>query len=303
MEGCKPMKKLCVALIVKNTPRAFERERRNMGWWSYPVPQLEWKHYTGFQHKIELSAFRDYDLVFHEDGGNFAEYIKTLDDPPVVYMSFDDTLSTDHFEQRVRQAEQADLVLVDHGPLEWFRWHCKRVRRWPYCVNDRLFLPHEKEIDISYNCGIGLQKGMPGAEKRHAIGEFLQSESEKRGYTLSRGGLDIVEYAEMLGKSRVVVNWPRTSINRPHRVFDSMAAGAALCTGAIPILIEDKLQINKDYVWYKNDMELSERLKWLICESHWVEIAAAGYECVMHNHTWRTRAMQLRRILFDELGI
>lgn len=297
------MSKLRVALIVKNTPRAFERERRNMGWWSYAVPEFDWDHYTGFQDKIDLAAFRDYDLVFHEDGGNFAAYVRGRDCPPVVYLSFDDTLSVDHFEKRITQAEQSDLALVDHGVLEWFERRCKRARRFPYCVNDHLFKPLNKTLDISYNCGVGLGKGMPGAEQRHAIGEFLQCEAERRGYSLARGGLEIGEYARTLGAARVVVNWPRTPLNRPHRVFDAMAAGAALCTGAIPILLEDKLIINRDYVWYANDVELSERLSWLIAEQHWIEVAAAGYECVMHNHTWRVRAMQLRRILRDELGL
>ena len=37
---------LRVAVIVKNTPASFERDRRNMGMWSYPVDEFTWDFFA-----------------------------------------------------------------------------------------------------------------------------------------------------------------------------------------------------------------------------------------------------------------
>ena len=38
------MKPLKTLVVVKNTPASFEREGKNVGYFSYPVPEFEWDY-------------------------------------------------------------------------------------------------------------------------------------------------------------------------------------------------------------------------------------------------------------------
>lgn len=110
------MKPLRVAVIVKNTPAAFRRESRNMGMWSYAVPEFTWEFFSpGKTFHLNRATFKKqgYDLIFHEDGGAWGKF--TGGEIPYVYYAIDSTLTEEHhYKPRYEQAKQADLTLVDH---------------------------------------------------------------------------------------------------------------------------------------------------------------------------------------------
>ena len=296
------MKPLNIALIIKGSASNYERSNRNMGYWSYPVEQFTWQHfYLGDPFRVERRRFRDFDLVFMEDGGNYGSFSGS--GPPVVYLIIDSTLSDAHYKVRLEQAKHADLVLVDHDRLERFRSSGKPVRRLAYCVNDNVFKPLEKELDITFHCGTGARKGMPGGVERTALRQELDRITKDAGYSFRSGALGLQEYAANMGKSKVVVNWPRTPINRPHRVFDAMACGACLLTGELPQIPEDRLIEGWHYVEFEDGEELPLAFRILLDRQGWQKIAENGLRLVQQYHTWRVRARELREMLSKDLGL
>lgn len=289
------MKPLHVALVVKSSPSTRERENRNMGYWSYPVPEFTWDHFS-FEGGADASKLKDYDLIFQEDGGPF-EYINRS--TPLVYLSIDSTLSDDHYQVRLRRAKCADLVLVDHDQIERF----PRSRRLAYCVNDHVFQPLEKSIDVSFHCGAGASKGTPGGQERVDLRILLDKICQEGGWSYRSGALPLSEYAESMGRSRIIVNWPRTPINRPHRVFDAMASGACLLTGLLPNVDGDYRIPTEHYTEFSHTNILPDLIRHLLKYDLWKGVARDGYEMVMKHHTWATRAKELRELLAKELGL
>lgn len=296
------MNPLKIALVVKGTPAGFERERRNMGYFSYPVPEFTWRHYSLADGRVEdRGLYGDHDLIICEDVGGNAGHFSGRNGPPIVYLAIDTTLSEQHFEARIRHARRADLVLVDHDRLERFA-KCRAVRRLNYCVNDHVFRQLPKGIDITFHCGSGARLGMPGGRERNAIRGLLGQLSRQHGWSYRSGAVSLREYAENMGRSRVVVNWPRTPTNRPHRVFDAMACGACLLTGRIPSVGGDGLLAGEHYAEFQEPGELEAALSGLLPDG-WQEIARRGRELVMSRHTWAARARELREIIREELGL
>ena len=296
------MKPLKVAIIYKSRHGIDEHDQRAVGWWSYPVPEFEFEFFRAVQ-QIAMSTFNNFDLVFHEDTTKLAVYVRHGQTPPVVYMSVDSTLSDAHYKSRLALAKQADLVLVDHDKLERFKSLGKPVRRFSYCVDEHIFKPLEKELDVSYHCGSGESRGFPGGKERNEIRRHLGEYCSRAGCSYRSGAVGQDEYASDMGKSRVVVNWPRTVINRPHRVLDTLACGAALLTGPIPQVDGDCLVSGIDYVDYADMDQLDEKLKMLLEHESWKFYADAGYKLAMERHTWSVRAQELRLILNKELGL
>ena len=142
-----------VALVVKDSPTTRERDLRNMGYWSYSVPDLEWDHYSTRDLPL-LSRSARYDIVVIEDVP--AQVPSRWSGPPLIYVAIDSTLSDRHYEERLETARKADCVLVDHDRLERF-YGCRRVERWNYCVNNLLFKPQPKSVDIMASMGIGMR--------------------------------------------------------------------------------------------------------------------------------------------------
>lgn len=296
------MKPLRVALVVKGSAATYKRSVRNMGYWSYAVPEFTWDHfYLGDPFVESRSRFNDYDLIFIEDGGNYGEF--TGDGPPVAYLVIDSTLSDAHYHARLAQAAKSDLILVDHDRLNRFNSSGKPVRRLAYCVNDQVFKPFEKTQDISFHCSSGGSKGHPGADERTQLRQYLHDLAQEHRWTYRSGVLGLLDYAESMGRSRVVVNWPRTPTNRPHRVFDAMASGACVVSGLLPNIAEDKRIASKHLVEFEEFSQLRKLLHELLELGWWEPIARSGRELVMGNHTWSVRAKELRTMLSKELGI
>ena len=285
------MKPLRAALIVKNTPSSFEREQKNVGYFSYPVPEFTWEYFSpGKGASVELDAFKraGFDFALHIDGGNWCAYTnRTI---PVVYYSIDSTLSeVHHFAPRLEQASRADLVLVDHDDLERFKPGGKPVRRWLYCVNDRVFYPREKTLDVDFQCG--------GSAERSKMRVYLSDLCKARGLSYKSGVAPLADYAENMGAAKVVVVLPRTPTNRPHRIYDAMASGAA-------VLLKKERRNPEiwppDFVSYEKEPE--DRFDYLFGMSGW--IYERGFrERFVEKHGWAQRAAELRAILAEELKL
>lgn len=276
-----------------------------MGYWSYPVEEFTWEHFTlgdPFIYNIKVFQRKGFDIVFHEDGGNYGTYTQkgTL---PLVYLAIDSTLSDVHFERRLEQARQADLVLVDHDRLERFT-KCKQVRRLSYCVNDRVFQPTQHKVfDVAFHCSAGSRRGMPGGETRTMIRGLLHDVCTENNWKYSSGALGLQEYAFTLASARVCVNWTRTEINRPHRVFDTMAARTCLVTNRLPEVSGEPRLAGMDYVEVDNPDQLTTMLETLLASGEYNTIAESGYKFVTENHTWAIRAKQLRKMLAEEFAL
>ena len=245
-----------VALVVKASDGTQERENRNMGYWSYPVPEFTWNHlaFPGKEHDGSQMN-NGYDIIFQEDAGPY--YFRGVE-KPLVYLAIDSTLSDDHLESRLIRAEHADLILLDMDKEKRFADIGVPVRRLNYCVNDHLFRDYglERDIDVSFYCGTNPERG----KIRNMLREFCASND----ISFETGTLHPVDYAKAMARSKIVVNWPRVPENRPHRVFDAMACGACLLTGPLPDVPGDRRIQHTDYVEVQTIDELTDMIGYLL---------------------------------------
>jgi glycosyltransferase involved in cell wall biosynthesis len=299
-ESINPLR---VAHFSKNSNTNVAREKRNIGYFSYAVLEFTWDHFV-IGGSIDRKQFRDYDLIFIEEGGKPLEIINP--GPPVAYLSYDSTLSEQHYQDRLKRAAVSDLILIDHDRLERFKHLGKPVRRLNYCVNEKVFKPLEKTLDVCFMCSGGGTGNLPGGKERAELRVKLGEICKELGlsYKSGVGGLD--EYAAAMGHAKVVVNLPRTPTNRPHRVFDAMACSCLVITGDIPRLEEDKLT-SKELTVFHSESQIEQIRSYLISLLQHIDNpldkAINGYELIMDYHTWSIRAQQLRQILSEELGI
>lgn len=286
-----------VALVVKNSISTQGREGRNMGYWSYPVPEFEWTHFVFGGRQAYADRMNSYDLIFQEDAGprDFKDC-----KAPLVYLAIDSTLSDDHLEARLERAQQADLILVDMDDLARFEHLGIPVRRLNYCVNDRLMKDYgeERAIDVSFHCAGN------GHPDRKRVRELLSEFCQKSGLTFESGILPLPEYAKAMARSKIVVNWPRTATNRPHRVFDAMACGACLISGPFPQRIPgDEMVVGRDYLEVEQIADLPMVIDHLLKSGEWRDFGRWGKRLIGKYHTWSIRARQLRQILKEELDL
>jgi hypothetical protein len=297
------MKPLRVLLATKgNSAGRFLRDNRMVGYWSYDVPEFTWEHLPIWKGSDPVSMRgwnRKYDLVFLEDGTWPVWEDRCL---PVVFYVVDSTLDRNlHYMPRLALAKECDLVLVDHDRLERFAGAGRPVRRWGYCVNDRLFRDYalEKDVDVCahFNSGGGNDGG------RLELGCNLDRWCGLMGYAYAGGPRYDEEYARAFNAAKISANWPRWSINRSHRTFDVMACRSCLLTGPIPDVSGEERTAGRDYVQAETHEEFYLQATDLLETGRWREVADNGYKLVQEKHTWATRAGELRRMLKEELGL
>lgn len=288
---------LKVAVLIRGEPGSqFDPSQYTMGWWSYPVPEFTWAAFTIHRGiAVDLASLARYDLVFQVDSGDYVTY-RHRGARPVVFVTWDDTLSSDHRAARLEQAKQVDMLLVDHSPLEGWPGPYK-VRRANYCTDDRLFAPEVKAVDVAWHCSV------KGCAERNEIKHTLEYVCTRGGWSLSHGGLPAREYARALARARVVPNFPKTPTNRPNRVMDAMAARACLLTGVLPIVDGTGMVPGEHYVTFNRPQDLEAGLHQVLDAGEWERVADAGYQLVMAKHTWAVRAAEFRQMLAEEFGL
>jgi glycosyltransferase involved in cell wall biosynthesis len=296
------MKPLYIALCTKAiSPIRFERDGRNVGMFSYAVPEFTWQHVS--IHKWNDVDTRDlaaqgFDLIFHEDGA-WARY--DYDALPVAFYVWESTLSDDYYQQRLSMAREADLLLIDHDRLERFEGLGKPVRRLSHCVNDRIFRDYGegKSVDVASH----MNTGGPCGEGRKELGRHLGRWCATVGYSYAGDTMGVELYARSMSAARVTANWPRCPENRSHRVLDAMACRTCLVTGPVPDVSGEERVAGRDYVEAGSYQEFLEVTGELLDSGRWREIADNGYKLVQEHHTWTVRARYLREVLHNELGL
>ena len=76
-----------------------------------------------------------------------------------------------------------------------------------------------------------------------------------------------------------------------------------MVTGVPPEVSGEQKTAGVHYVETENHRDIPALCEELLGSGEWRGIAAAGHELVMKNHTWATRAKELRGLLRERLGV
>lgn len=288
------MKPLQVALVHRNSPRL--NGARMVGYWSYPVPEFEWHHFpVSKKFRLDRGTFVDFDLIVLEDGKLHGEVTGT--GPPVAYVIGDSTLSDEHYRVRRELARQCDLLLVDWDCLSRFTDLGVPVRRFSYCVNQRLMRDYGmgKDIDVG--------SFQSATKERRELEAWLRERGTAHGYCFEAGVYPGQAYAMMMTRTKIIVNLNRNPATRSHRVFDAMACRACVLTSPLPDVSGEERRAGTHYLEYDlTDLDaLGDCVDWLLGTGQWETFAGNGYMLVREQHTWQVRASELRQLVEDAL--
>ena len=287
------MKPLKVALVHADHPRLMES--RMVGIWSYPVPEFEAVHYpVAVSQVMNKGNFPDYDVIFCEDSRVSIEW--RGEGCPVVYYVVDSSLSNHHYNVRLHNAKNVDLILVDWDRLERFKQLGVPVRRLSHCVNDRFFGKHygEKSTDVGFFFNT--------TPERMALDIFLRKECKSLGYSYQSGKRAGKAYAKSLARCKVNINLHRNPDIRAHRIFDAMASHTCLMTDPF-LRVSTERRCTDGFSIFLNYQQLKDSIADKLGRGTWIQWANAGYKAVQEHHTWAVRAQQLRQIIYEELGL
>ncbi len=290
------MKPLRIALVHADNPRQYNRM---VGFWAYEVPEFEVTHIgVKGRFRYNLSEFSDFDVIVREDHRTHGEFARDAN-VPIAYYVVDSTLSGDHYKSRQGPAKEADLILVEHDRLSRFGGLGPPVRRFGYCVNDKLFHDYhlEKTVDVGMYCRI------KDAPARRKLIYWLQEFCDKQGYGFAAGKRVQVKYAQAFNQTRISVNLSRTVTNRPHRVFDAMACRTCLVTSSLPPVSGEVREKGVHYDEFTDSEHLGGLIDELLSSGCWEGLADQGHELVHKQHTWAIRARELRQVFAEELGL
>jgi glycosyltransferase involved in cell wall biosynthesis len=310
-------------LVHRDAPNRWQRTD---GGFAYSVPGLEWQHFpVGKLFTLNLSDYRQFDVAFWDDG-KYKGHSEFLPPPPrrnspfVISYALYPTLSQGHFRERMHRARlNADGVLVDHDDLErWREATGLPVARCAYSVDETVYVPKEKDIDVGFYCVWAWNKERP------ALDVWLQGYCTRKGWTYaSTGGEDRGQdaYADMLGRTKVVIHMNRTPRTRAPRLFDAAACGCAILANPAPTVSGEDWGADRDrycifsvprseeYRAFKLEdvpeygdedcRQVADQLDWLLDQGNWSGVAERARAYVLQYHTWRTRARELRQTLGD----
>jgi spore maturation protein CgeB len=149
-------------------------------------------------------------------------------------------------------------------------------------ANTSYFYPREKTIDVSF-CG---QK----YGNRFSMLAGLGIECYGSGW--DNGFLDFKEMAEVLGKSKISINFSGGADGNPQvklRPFEICASGA-LCLCEYVEDLKDFYVADREIVFFKTGDELENLIDYYSKHPDRAEvIAKAGYERTIEKHTWKNR--------------
>jgi hypothetical protein len=281
------MRQLRVLLIHRHN----DNYRRLTGWWSYPVPEFLWDERSvdqiGFNLDLGGGEAGHYDLAVLDDWTFGSVNHPTM---PLAYVVVDSARSDVQLHRNLKQAEQADLVLVDSDELSKFSR--RKARRFAYAVNETLFYPRPKEYDVAFLC-------WPTPERR-VIQMVCQEICDRRGWKFLTGTYEKAEdYARAIGSAKIVVHKAHVEQARSWRVFDVMASRGCLLTSHLPSVSDDGIVAGVHYHEYKSVYDLEPIIDNLLDGNTWESAARNGYGHIIAYHTWRARAMQFRQILAE----
>lgn len=231
----------------------------------------------------DLKAYGTFDVHLWVDWGEDAltgvlPYVPIECPKPMAYWASDTHLG---YEHRLAMAKKADWVFVaqKRAQEEFKRDGVESV--WlPHAV-EPLAYPHfsfaSKTYDVSFVGHINSQNRIDALDR-------LFREFPNFYYGQKR----FEQAAEIFGRSKIVFNISmRDDINM--RTFEGMATGSLMLTSWIPT-IEELFEDGKHLVLYRSEEEMVDKARYYIThDAEREKIAAAGYEHVMANHTFKNR--------------
>lgn len=295
------MKPIRIALVHNDSPRAHEH--RSVGIWSHDVPEFEVTHFPQQQKyfTINTTGWVDrFDVIVEEDHKCYGSFINEAH-LPLFYYVVDSTLSADHLYNRLKQAQLADVIMVDWDRLEVFDWLGPEVWRVSHCVNDRLFRLYpdeEKTIDVGFHC---MLKG-PGGCARRGLNEKLAAFCEKHGYSYDNHHYGGEDYARAFAREKITVQSNRNAWTRAHRTFDALGCQTCLLTETLPQVSDEFRTAGVHYLEWRTWPELYDQIESLLDSGLWETVADRGYHMVQKYHTWPIRAKQLHQRMSKWLG-
>jgi hypothetical protein len=278
-----------VAVVCRK--KAFDETRRKIGWFSYPVPDLEWTFYPVEDdlpvNKNKL-ADKGHDVIFWEDWV-WNTWVGDASIP--IYAAIVDSNTSPRRRKRyVERAKLADVLLIDQDKLTPFGKTGKKAFRWQYAVNEFVFAPRQKTVDVGYH--------VARTPARAALGPVIKQHCAMMQHSLTMGGgKTIDQYANLIGSARIVVHKATHEQCRSHRFFDALASGSCLLTERVWTVNEDQFHPGSHYAEWSDPDHLQKQITDLLQSGQWSQIAEAGRAHVIRLHTWRTRAEQLHKII------
>ena len=291
------MKPLRIALIHADNPHQYTRA---VGFWSYEVPEFE-VHHCGTKRDFTMrrSQFEGYDIILREDHACYGEIINDAD-IPLCYYVVDTPAMIEKYRLRCKVAVGCDLILVEQDRLERFEHLGAEVRRFGYCINDRLYYDYgmEKSIDI---INYYIRRDQP----RNELNLWLLKFCRERGYSYQSGKRLRMDYPHGMNQARITINLSYNENCRPHRIFDAMGTRSCVVTSTLPDVSGEyrKAGLHYEEFGFIDWAGLAETIEHLLESGRWETIANDAHEMVMKHHTWSVRAKELRETFNEVFGI
>jgi glycosyltransferase involved in cell wall biosynthesis len=160
-----------------------------------------------------------------------------------------------------------------------------------WAANTSYFYPREKTIDVSF-CG---QK----YGNREEMLAGLDVDSYGGGW--DNGFIDFKEMAEVLGKSKISINFSGGADNNPQmklRPFEICASGA-LCLCEYTPALSNYYVVDEEIKVFNTKEELDKLVTYYLeHEDEAEEIAKAGYDRTIAKHTWKQRFEEIFNVIY-----
>jgi len=196
---------------------------------------------------------------------------------------------------------QADIVLMAHS-LHLANRFTAPTRLFPFAMAKDIYnvttALKNRNIDIA---SVGSKDVGIYHNRRLSISRLKEKFGDQ--YNLSFDGrVFLAELAKKYGNAKIVFNHSANGIKSLNmRLFEGMGCGALVISDYVPPM-EELFTEGKHYIRFKNHEELISKVEYYLTHlDEAQEIATAGYNHLLNNHTYEHRAEQICKII-EELN-
>lgn len=267
--------------------KGFDDTRLKLGWWSYAVPDLDWTFYpTVDGQTVDKNALaeRGHDLIVWED---WVWNTWTGTAPIPIYAVIVDSNTSPRRRRNYKdRAAHADVFLIDQDKLKYFKALEKPTYRWSYGVNERVFRPEQKLVDVGYH--------VQYTDERSQLHEYLRTwAAHNTQWRVTMGGnMPMPQYVHHVNQARILVHKRTHEQCRSHRYFDALAAGCCLIADRGWSIEGDQFEPGYHYLEWADHTDLTAQIERLLDSGQWAKTANVGRAFVLANHTWAHRAAE-----------
>jgi hypothetical protein len=187
---------------------------------------------------------------------------------------FFDVVFVPHLDYVARYRE-----VVGHEQVYWLPWYVPDLVR-PMSQLERIY-----EVGF-VGSNVRPHRRTPRAQRLYLLGQHFRMND--RSVSVDHTGL-----ARVYSQSKIVVN---ITINGDVnlRLFEGTACGALLLTDSHANGIEQLFDLGHEVIVYDNDLDLLDKVNYYLAhEAERLQIAEAGQQRCLRDHTWTRRAEQL----------